>query len=296
MALKKLYSIIFTLLMVAIALILARLLWLHYMHDPWTRDARVRADVIEIAPDVSGFVTELRISDNQEVKQGDLLFNIDPARYRIAVKQMESEVAARKVDMELQLTEARRRADADSLVVSKESRNQAESAAKIAEATYQQALARLATAKLDLERTAVRAPADGYITNLNLHKGDYLQAGHAAVALIDKHSFWVYGYFEETKLPLVKPGDKANIILMDGSHLTGHVSSIARGIYDNDNPDSDALIANVRPTFDWVRLARRIPVHVALDNVPEDQVLAMGTTCSVVLDNAAARRHWWALF
>lgn len=295
MSLTKFYNIVITLLIVVVALVLARILWLHYMNDPWTRDAKVRANVINIAPDVSGFVSELAVKDNQRVKKGDLLFRIDQSRYRIALNRARHEVEMRKTDVALRLDEARRRQDANHLVVSREDTNQADSAYKVAQAQYQQALDHLDSAKLDLKRTEIRAPADGYITNLNLHVGDYVRAAQAALALIDEHSFWVYGYFEETKIHLVKPDEKAEITLMNGSKFSGHVNSIARGIYDAENPEAHNLIANVQATFDWVRLARRIPVHITIDEFPKDQVLSMGMTCTVVLDVPHARR-WWDIF
>lgn len=295
MTLKKFYSILFTLLIVIVALVLVRMLWLHYMNDPWTRDARVRANVINIAPDVSGLVDAVLVQDNQLVKRGEVLFEVDSARYQLAMQRAVNNVIARKTDVELRNEEANRRRQANDLVVSRENRNQANSAAKVAEAEYQRALSELAAAKLDLQRTKIRATADGYITNLNLHKGDYIRVGQAAMALIDKDSFWVYGYFEETKLPLVKEGEAAEITLMSGEKMHGHVSSVARGIYDSDNPDSQELIANVRPTFDWVRLARRIPVHISLDSMPANQILAMGTTCTVVLQTENPRK-WWQIF
>ncbi|MCL1076137.1 efflux RND transporter periplasmic adaptor subunit [Shewanella dokdonensis] len=284
-----------TLLIVVMALVLVRMLWLHYMNDPWTRDARVRANVINIAPDVSGLVDKVLVQDNQLVKKGEVLFEVDASHYQLTMQRAVNNVIARKTDVDLRNEEAARRRSANDLVVSRENRNQASSAAKVAEAQYQQALSELASAKLDLQRTKIRATADGYITNLNLHKGDYIQVGQPALALIDKDSFWVYGYFEETKLPLVKEGEIAEITLMSGEKMRGHVSSIARGIYDSDNPDSQELIANVRPTFDWVRLARRIPVHITLDNMPANQILAMGTTCTVVLQTEHPRR-WWDIF
>ncbi|MFM2481840.1 efflux RND transporter periplasmic adaptor subunit [Celerinatantimonas sp. YJH-8] len=292
MSLTKFYNIVITLLIVVVAIVLARILWLHYMNDPWTRDAKVRANVINIAPDVSGFVSDLSVKDNQLVKKGDLLFRIDQSRYRIALNRAQHEVDMRKTDVALREDEARRRQDANHLVVSREDTNQADSAYKVAQAQYQQALDHLDSAKLDLQRTEIRAPADGYITNLNLHVGDYVRTAQPALALIDEHSFWIYGYFEETKIHLVKAGEKANITLMNGSKFVGHVSSIARGIYDSENPEASNLIANVQATFDWVRLARRIPVHITIDEFPKDQVLSMGMTCTVTLD-VPHQRKWW---
>lgn len=296
MILKKLFGVLFTLLVVCLALILGRLLWVHYMNDPWTRDGRVRAEVITIAPDVAGLVTEIAVRDNQWVNKGDLLLQIDPEHYEIAVHQAEASVAARKATLAMRQQNARRRADIDSLVVSRENREDASSAALAAEADLRQAQAQLESARLNLKRTRVLAPVDGYVTNLSVFKGDYAAAGAPKLAVIDAHSFWVYGYFEETKLPHVRVGAAAEMRLMSGQTLQGHVESIARGIYDRDNPQSRELTADVNPTFNWVRLAQRVPVRIALDTLPEGLLLAAGTTCTVVLEDARGERSWWDAF
>ncbi|MBH3328931.1 HlyD family secretion protein [Pseudomonas oryzihabitans] len=296
MILKKLFGVLFTLLVVCLALILGRLLWVHYMNDPWTRDGRVRAEVITIAPDVAGLVTEIAVRDNQWVNKGDLLLQIDPEHYEIAVHQAEASVAARKATLAMRQQNARRRADIDSLVVSRENREDASSAALAAEADLRQAQAQLESARLNLKRTRVLAPVDGYVTNLSVFKGDYAAAGAPKLAVIDAHSFWVYGYFEETKLPHVRVGAAAEMRLMSGQTLRGHVESIARGIYDRDNPQSRELTADVNPTFNWVRLAQRVPVRIALDPLPEGLLLAAGTTCTVVLEDARGERSWWDAF
>ncbi|QNQ97429.1 efflux transporter periplasmic adaptor subunit [Pseudomonas oryzihabitans] len=296
MILKKLFGVLFTLLVVCLALILGRLLWVHYMNDPWTRDGRVRAEVITIAPDVAGLVTEIAVRDNQWVNKGDLLLQIDPEHYEIAVHQAEATVAARKATLAMRQQNARRRADIDSLVVSRENREDASSAALAAEADLRQAQAQLESVRLNLKRTRVLAPVDGYVTNLSVFKGDYAAAGAAKLAVIDAHSFWVYGYFEETKLPHVQVGAAAEMRLMSGQTLRGHVESIARGIYDRDNPQSRELTADVNPTFNWVRLAQRVPVRIALDPLPEGLLLAAGTTCTVVLEDVRGERSWWDAF
>lgn len=142
-----------------------------------------------------------------------------------------------------------------------------------------------------MPRTEVRAPVDGYVTNLNLFAGDYARRGEALLALVDRHSFYVYGYFEETRLPLIRAGDRAELRLMSGERLTGRVDSLARGIYDRDNPESRELTADVNPTFSWVRLARRVPVRIHLDALPEGLELAAGMTCTVIVSppSGAAR-------
>jgi RND family efflux transporter MFP subunit len=283
MTIRNIVGFIATAVIFVIAVLVGRALWVHYMDEPWTRDGRVRAEVINIAPDVSGAVVELPVRDNQLVKKGDLLMQIDPSHYQIAVEQAQAAVAARKAELQSRRDDAQRRADMDNLVVSKESRDNATHAASAAEAQYQQALAALDAAKLNLERTRVLSPVDGYVTNLSVYRGDYATAGAARLAIVDSHSFWVYGYFEETKLPHVQIGDKAEIRLMSGGVLKGHVESISRGIYDRDNPESRELLADVNPTFNWVRLAQRVPVRIHIDSVPDGLVLAAGITCTVVV-------------
>ncbi len=283
---KKFFSLLSTLLVLALAIFIGRQLWVHYMQTPWTRDGRVRADIINVASDVSGYVTTVPVRDNQRVRKGDVLLQIDPAHYRLAVKQAQALVASRKAAWDMRKVNASRRADLDELVISRESREDAGNVAASALADYQQAQARLEAAQLDLERTRVLATVDGYVTNLNVHVGDYARVGEAKLAVVDEHSFWVYGYFEETKLPHVHVGDAAQLQMMSGETLKGHVDSISRGIYDRDNPQSRELTADVNPTFNWVRLAQRVPVRIQLDEVPEGMLLAAGTTCTVIVTPA----------
>lgn len=280
---KKLFSLIATLLVLALAIFIGRTLWVHYMETPWTRDGRVRADIINVAAQVSGTVIDVPVRDNQQVKKGDLLMQIDPEHYRIAVKEAQALLASRKATWEMRKLNAKRRADMDNLVVSTENRDDASNIATSALADYQLAQARLEAAELNLSRTRVLASVDGHVTNLNVHRGDYARAGEAKMAVVDMNSFWVYGFFEETKLPHVHVNDLAEMQLMNGEVLKGHVESIARGIYDRDNPQSRELIADVNPTFNWVRLAQRVPVRIHLDQVPDGLLLAAGMTCTVVV-------------
>ena len=284
MTIRNFVGFVATAIIFIVAILIGRVLWVHYMDEPWTRDGRVRAEIVNVAPDVSGAVVDLPVKDNQLVKKGDLLMQIDPSHYEIAVEQAQAAVAARKAELQMRRDDAQRRADMDALVVSKESRENATHTASAADAAYQQALAALDAAKLNLARTRVVSPVDGYVTNLNVFRGDYATAGSAKLAIVDSHSFWVYGYFEETKLPHVRVGDKAEVRLMSGGTLQGHVESISRGIYDRDNPESRELLADVNPTFNWVRLAQRVPVRVRIDFVPDDVVLAAGITCTVVVN------------
>lgn len=283
MTTKKLIGFVATAAIFIAALATGRTLWVHYMDEPWTRDARVRAEIVNIAPDVSGAVLALPVTDNAHVRKGEVLMRIDPSHYQVAVEQAAATVAARRAEWQMHRADALRRADLDNLVVSKESRENALQSAASAEAQYRQALATLDAAKLNLARTTVVSPIDGYVTNLSVYRGDYATAGTPKLAIVGSDSFWVNGYFEETKLPRVKIGDKARIHLMSGGTLEGHVESISRGIYDRDNPVSRELVADVNPTFNWVRLAQRVPVRIHIDRVPAGIVLAAGITCTVVV-------------
>lgn len=290
MTFKSFFSAVITLLIFALAILGAHLLWTHYMDAPWTRDGRVRANIVNVAPDVSGVIVDLPVHDNQFVHRGDLLMQIDPAHYQIAVEAAQANVAEHRADLDMRRRDAARRADLDNLVVSRESRENASQTADAAAAQYQAALAQLDAAKLNLSRTRVVSPVDGYVTNLLTQRGDYATSGTAHLAIVDSHSFWVYGYFEETKLGQIHIGDSAHMHLMSGPVLTGHVDSIARGISDRDNPVGTQLVSDVNPTFNWVRLAERVPVRIHIDQVPAGVLLAAGTTCTVVVEPTVQTR------
>ncbi|WP_211443476.1 efflux RND transporter periplasmic adaptor subunit [Collimonas humicola] len=282
--LKTLLQVIITLLVVLIAVLLARALWDRYMNTPWTRDGRVRADVISVAADVSGIVVAVPVADNGYVHKGDLLMKIDPARYVLALAQAEAQVTERRVGLTTKQRDAARRAKLDGDVISNENRENSSADASAAQALYQAALAARDSARLNLERTEVRATVDGWITNLNVHAGDFAQAGSPKLAVIDANSFWVYGYFEENKLPLMKVGDAVDMRLLGSEQIiNGHVDSISRGITDRDNALGTYGLANVNPSFNWVRLAQRVPVRIHIDKVPDGITLAAGMTCTVIV-------------
>jgi len=285
MKLKSSVSFLCTIAIFAAALFFGKSLWNRYMNSPWTRDGKIRADVVNVAPDVSGLVVRVAVKDNQLVHKGALLFTVDRERYALALSQAKARLAASKAQMVMKQQEAKRREQLDGVVVSTENRESARSQADSAEAFYQEALVAVDTAKLNLDRALVRAPVDGYVSNLNIHVGDFAAAGTAKLALIDKNSFWVYGYFEETKIPRVHVGDRAVVRLLSGGiDIQGHVDSLSSGIADRDNPTSDNdLLADVNPIFTWVRLAQRVPVRVHLDSVPAGMHLAAGMTCTVTL-------------
>ncbi len=264
-------------------------LWRAYMLAPWTRDGRVGADVVQVMPDVSGRVAEVRIVDNQRVRRGDILYVIDRARFALAVDAAEAGLRARRAELLLKTATARRRDRLGSDIVAAETIDQADGEARMAQAAYDAAAVALATARLDLARTTVTAPVDGYATNLRLRPGDYATAGATRVAIVDADRVWVTGYFEETKLAHIAPGARAEVKLMGyDAPLPGHVESIGRGIADpNDSPDGRGL-PSVDPVFTWVRLAQRIPVRVRIDRVPPGVTLAAGMTCSVAIGERLA--------
>jgi multidrug resistance efflux pump len=279
--LVKFLRVAITLAMLAVAVVLVAALWQRYMLAPWTRDGRVRAEVVDIAPEVSGTVVQVPVADNQFVHKGDVLFVIDPIRFKLAVAQAQAAVDGAKQELQLSQSDAKRRQGLTG-VVSAEEQERFLSTASVASAKLEAAQAALDLAKLNLERSVLHSPVNGYATNVRLRVGDYANAGQPKVAIIDSDSFWVSGYFEETKLAQLHPGDPARIKLMGFKPVvTGHVDTIARGINDrNATPDSTGL-QDVNPIFTWVRLAQRIPVRIHIDQVPDGVVLAAGTTCTI---------------
>lgn len=273
-----------TLAVVAAAIGLGIVAWRLYMLAPWTRDGRVRTEVVSIAPEVSGRVTNLAVVDNQAVRKGDLLFALDQDRYRLALAQAEAVIESRTHELRLREAQAARRARLNELSVSAEEKEQYASNAAVAAAALHEAQVAVRLARLDLARTEIRSPVNGWVTNLLLRAGDYATTGKTAVSVIDADAFWVSGYFEETKLARIREGAKATIWLMGESRpLGGRVESIARGISDPNTAAGGEGLANVNPTFTWVRLAQRIPVRIRLDSVPEGARLAAGMTCTIEL-------------
>jgi multidrug resistance efflux pump len=271
-----------TLAVVAVAMFALRSLWTHSELAPWTRDGRVRADVASIAPDVPGFVVKVAVHDNQVVSKGDALFELDRARYEIALQQALATVARQRASLVEAGREAHRN---DSLgeLVSSEVREQSRTRMQEATAELQRGLADLAAARLNLQRTLVVAPVNGIVTNLELRPGNYLTAGRQGLALVDSDSLHVDGYFEETKLPRLHEGDRVSVRLMGESQLLyGRVQSIAPAISDRERTPTGDLVANINPTFSWVRLAQRVPVRIKLDPGPLDVRLIAGRTATVV--------------
>ncbi|MCX2524293.1 efflux RND transporter periplasmic adaptor subunit [Larsenimonas rhizosphaerae] len=280
---RKPLRLVLTLALLVLAGVALYQIWQHYMHDPWTRDGRVRADIVHVGVDVSGLVDQLNVHDNERVSQGQVLFTIDKARYELALSNARANLTKLKVDADNTRQRYQRRRDLKQYV-SDEERNDAEFSYRAAQAAVSQAEVAVSQAQLDLERAVVKSPVDGYITNLLLRPGQYVNAGAETLTLVDANSFYVQGYFEETKLSHIHPGDPARIKLMAWSEpLKGHVNSIARGITDNSLSSQSSGLTSVDPTFDWVRLSQRLPVRITIDDIPDDVQLSAGLTATVYI-------------
>jgi len=280
-----------TLLMVSAAAWGARWLWIRYNLDPWTRDGRIRAEVVLVSPDVNGLVQSVNVRDGQAVRVGDLLFTIDRARYALALAQADALVEADEAQLAQAQRESRRNRSLDLLVTTEQSE---ETNAKVLSQRAQLDAARAArdTARLNLERTAVRSTVNGTVSNLELQVGNYAAAGRQVLALVNTDTIYVDGYFEETKLPEIRVGDRALVHIMGvDADLHGTVQSIAAGIEDRERGASGNSLANINPTFSWVRLAQRIPVRIALTQVPVGIRLIAGRTASVTILPPQDRRR-----
>ncbi|WKE65675.1 HlyD family secretion protein [Gallaecimonas kandeliae] len=282
---RLLLRITFTLLLMAGAVLAGIWVWNHYLYSPWTRDGRVRAEVVTIAPDVSGWVTQLAVKDNQAVHKGDLLFTIDDTRYKADIAQAEAQLEHQRYAWELAKHQYERRKQLGGRsAISDEDLETYRINTELAAASVEQAQSQLDIDRINLERTEIRATDDGTLINLGLRKGNYVNKGTPVLSLVKKGSFYVTGYFEETKLQLVHVGQKATVKLMSGAPaLTGQVVSIASGIADSNTTGNNQLLPQVQQTFNWVRLAQRIPVDIKLDPLPEGVVLSAGMTASISL-------------
>ncbi|MBV8745509.1 MAG: HlyD family secretion protein [Xanthobacteraceae bacterium] len=272
---------------VAIAAVVCWQLWVYYMLSPWTRDGRVRADVVPVAADVSGLVSDVFVHDNQRVKKSEPLFRIDQKRFELALETAKAQVASRQATLDQGQRDLARSKALATVAVTAQKYEQDQSAVAIQQAALDQALADLNVAKLNLERSTVTAPVNGIVTNFGLLPGRYVTAGAPIMAIIDSDTFRVEGYFEETKLRNVHVGDRASVRLIgDPRVLSGHVESIASGIEDQSRSTSNDLLASVNPTFNWVRLAQRVPVRIKLDELPDDSRLVTGRTATVFVGDA----------
>ena len=239
-----------TLLVAALAIIAAWLVWNYYTQSPWTRDGKVRAEQVGVTPQVSGSILQLNVRDNQLVKAGEVLFRIDDTPYKIALlnaraqlAKAKAEVARAQAEQKKAASDANRRRHLSQNFISAEDLENANTALNTATTNLEaaKAVVGVAQATLDhaqwqLTQTEIKAPVDGWVTNLSTRVGDYAAVGHPVFALVDSHSFYVVGYF-----------------------------------------------ANIKPNIPWVRLAQRVPVRIEFDHLPPDTTLVSGTTCTVAI-------------
>ncbi|MGE4373038.1 MAG: efflux RND transporter periplasmic adaptor subunit [Xanthobacter sp.] len=279
-----------TLVLLASAVWCGWLLWQYYFYSPWTRDGRVVANVIRMAPQVSGQIESVSVRENEFVRKGDLLFTIVQEPFQHAVKQAEARVAATQANWQQKQSIYDRMRNLNELAVTEQAQEIARLTAVAAQQEYQQAQAQLANAQLQLKWTEAKAKADGWVTNISLNPGDYANEGTEIVAIVDASTLRIEAFFEETKLFDIPVGAPAQIYLMAGGPvLTGKVTSIARGIADVDNPLGRGDLLAVKANYQWIRLAQRIPVRIDFDTIPDDLLLASGMTATVVVNPTADR-------
>ncbi|MGJ4943878.1 biotin/lipoyl-binding protein [Bradyrhizobium sp. HKCCYLS1011] len=278
-----------TLAIALVAILVSVATWQHYVTAPWTRNGSVRVQVANVAPQISGKIVELRVADNQLVHKGDVLYVIDPFDFEVAASVGKALVEQRAADLEVKQAEYARRQHLSNLATTPEEQQIYAGNAVQAKAAYDAAAHQLAQAELNLKRTNVVSPVDGYVTNLLLRVGDYATTGVSNISVIDSNSFWVDGYFEETKMAHVCVGDRAEAQLIGYSRpILGHVKTVTRGISVSNAATGTQGLPNVDPIYTWVRLAQRVPVRIAIDTVPPDVPLVSGLTATVTIRSAAA--------
>jgi len=259
-----------------------------YINNPWTRNGQVRGHVIQVSPRVTGMVTGIAVIDNQFVHEGDLLFEIDPEFFEIAIAQAEANLKRARISSKSSKIEYDRLQEIfekDPGAVSQKDLNRRE-------ANYLQSLSQidvaqetLRSAKLNLSYTRVHASVEGYVSNVDFQIGTQAVASTPIIALVDSNSFWVFGYFRESQIGRFKIGDPARVTLMAYPELPlqGTVESLGWGIAPSDGNTGANLLPSIKPVFQWIRLAQRIPVRIKLDKVPAGVELRFGLTASVMV-------------
>jgi multidrug resistance efflux pump len=273
--------VVLTLLIVCFAVVVVWRMVMYYMFAPWTRDGHIRADIVQIAPDVSGLIQQVEVRDNQLVKRGQVLFSIDPDRFKLALRQAKAAVADREETLAQAQREAKRNKGLGNLVPG-EQLEESQSKVARAQVALMEAQVAVDSAQLNLDRSVIRSPVDGYVNDRAPRAQEFVSAGRPVLSVVDSNSFHIDGYFEETKLNGIHIGQSVDIrVIGDNARLRGHVESIVAGIEDRDRTSGNNLLPNVNPAFSWVRLAQRIPVRIAFDDVPEDFRMIAGRTATV---------------
>ncbi len=286
----------FTFLLLLLAIIAVVWLWIRYQVEPLTRDGKVTADIVQVAPDVKGWVTDVYVQDNEAVKKGQPLLRIDQSRYQLALTQTQAALDRQKIALAQAVRDNRRNHALSSLIDTESVEIGTEHVDLLRQAVAQATAAR-DLAQLNLDRTVLRAPVSGIVSDMTLEPGDYLSTGKAAFALVYTASLRVDGYFVETKIPAIHIGDKADIWLMGiAGVIHGHVESIAGGIDDRERDKSQNMLDNIKPEYTYVRLAQRIPVRIAIDRLPPGVRLIAGETATVEIfpraTDTKVQRSW----
>ena len=293
---ENLSKVFFTFLLLLIGITLIAALWVSYQVEPVTRDGRVAADIVQVTPDVSGWITNVYIRDNQIVKKGQPLLMIDQSRYQLALMQAQAALDGQQIALAQAVRDDRRNHRLSSLVDAETIEKGTEQVGLLRSAVAN-AQAMVDLAQLNLNRTILRAPVGGVVSDMTLQPGDYVNTGKEVMALVDTATFRIEGYFVETKLPAISIGDKANVWLMGVSGVIhGHVISIAEGIEDRERDQSPNMLDNIEPEYTYVRLAQRIPVRIEIDQVPKGVRLIAGQTASIQIltrpGEATEQRSW----
>src|SRR5215468_4023696 len=278
-----------------VAVVMALVTWDYYVTAPWTRDGRVRVQVASIAPQVSGQITELRVGDNQYAHKGDVLYVIDPFDFEVALRVDKAQAQQRAADLQVKQVQSERRQRLSDLATTAEEQQTFAGSAVQAKAAFEAAQQQVAQAEINLRRTQVRSPVNGYVTNLLMRVGDFAHEGATNISVIDTDSYWIDGYFEETKLARVCIGDRVEAKLMGYAQpILGHVATVTRGIGVSDAASGTQGLPNPNPVYTWVRLAQRVPVRIAIDSVPDGIPLVSGMTATVTVKDAgeADGRTW----
>jgi multidrug resistance efflux pump len=286
--LPRVLRVAVTATLILISVLLAVWAFESYEYSPWTRDGRISAYVVDTAPEISGLVIDVPMQDNQFVHKGDLLYEIDARDYEVAVKRSQAAVDAAQAKLALEQENLDRRMKLRPGDVSAQEKQSYATAVQADQADLDAAKAEFYKAGIDLERCAIRSPVNGWVTNLTVRAGNYAVTGQRQMSIIDADSYWISGYFEETRLQNIHIGDPARAVLMGypDDKLLGHVESLNRGIADTNTAPNPQGLPEVNPVFTWVRLAQRIPVRIHIDKVPDNVHLAIGETCTVYIDRS----------
>ena len=284
-----------TLAIALLAILIALLTWQHYVTAPWTRDGTVRAQVASVAPQISGYITDVRVVDNQFVHRGDVLYTIEPFDFKVAQLTGVATVQQRAADLQVKQLQSERRQHLTDLATTPEEQQTYAGNAVQAKAALDAAQQPLAQAEINLQRTKVRSPVNGYVTNLLMRVGDFAHVGTSNISIIDADSFWIDGYFEETKMAGICVGDRAEAKLMGYSQpIIGYVGTVTRGISTSNAASGTQGLPNVDPVYTWVRLAQRVPVRISIDTVPAGVPLVSGMTATVTVrpESQTDPRSW----